>query len=400
MTHVVSLECVLCGRRHDPGAVTYTCPKHDGVSGVLDVVYDDDALAAALSDLDGRVERLWELRDLLPVGDGPLVSLDEGGTPLLSAATLSDRLGVDVRLKDETGNPTGSAKDRGSSIVVTRARQQGRDVVTCASTGNAAASLAGYAARGDRACRIFVPDGIPEGKAVQPLVYGADVLAVEGDYGDAYDLCRAVARRRGWYNRSAALNPYAIEGKRTIGHEIGLEADPLPDWVVCSMGNGCTIAGIWKGLAELHRLGVVDRTPKLLGVQAAGTSPIYDRFHDHSGDGGDTCADSIDVATPHNARRAVRALEDSGGDAVRVDDDAILDAERLLGDAEGVYAEPASASAVAGLREAVARGLVGGDESAVAVVTGTGFKDAASARRIIDDVETVAPSVETVLERY
>jgi len=343
---------------------------------------------------------MWDLRDLLPVGDGPLVSLDEGGTPLLSAATLSDRLGVDVRLKDETGNPTGSAKDRGSSIVVTRARQQDRPVVTCSSTGNAAASLAGYAARGDRACRIFVPDGIPEGKAVQPLIYGADVLAVDGDYGDAYDLCRAVAQRRGWYNRSAALNPYAIEGKRTIGHEIGLQADPMPDWVVCSMGNGCTLAGIWKGLAELHRLGAVEQTPKLLGVQAAGTSPIHDRFHDRTGDGGETCADSIDVATPHNARKAVRALDDSGGTAVRVDDDAILDAEGLLGRAEGVYAEPASASAIAGLRAAVERGIVGTDESAVAIITGTGFKDVASARHIIDAVEPVAPNVETVLKRY
>jgi threonine synthase len=343
---------------------------------------------------------MWDLKELLPVGDAPVVSLEEGGTPLLPAQTLGERLGAEVRLKDETGNPTGSAKDRGSSIVLTRARQQGHEVVTCASTGNAAASLAGYAARGDRECRIFVPDHIPDDKAVQPRVYGADVLVVDGDYGTAYELCRAVAARRGWYNRSAGLNPYAIEGKRTIGHEIALQSASVPDWVVLSMGNGCTLAGIWKGLAEMHRLGAIDRTPKLLGVQATGASAIADLFHGRDSGAGDTCADSIDVSTPHNARRAVDALDASGGTAVCVDDPAILDAEALLGRTEGIYAEPASASAIAGLEEAIDRGIVGPDETATAVVTGTGFKNPSSARRVIGEFEHVAPSVETVLERY
>lgn len=400
MDHVVALECTRCGRRHDPDDVTYTCPAHDGIDGILDVCYDDDALATALARLDTPIDRMWDLEELLPVGDVPVVSLDEGGTPLLSAPTLSDELGVETRLKDETGNPTGSAKDRGSSIVLTRARQQGHEVVTCASTGNAAASLAGYAARADRECRIFVPDHIPDDKAVQPRVYGADVLVVEGDYGTAYDLCRATAARRGWYNRSAGLNPYAIEGKRTIGHELALQSEPVPDWVVLSMGNGCTLAGIWKGLAEMHRLGVIDRTPKLLGVQATGASAIADRFHGRESEAGGTCADSIDVSTPHNARRAVDALEASGGTAVCVDDEAILDAERLLGTTEGVYAEPASSSAIAGLDEAIDRGIVDRDETAVAIVTGTGFKNTSSAQHIIGEFEHVPPSVEAVLERY
>jgi len=401
MTHVEALACERCGRRYAPADVEYTCPEHDGVAGILDVRYEYDALSDALAGaLDGPLDDLWTYEPLLPV-DGDPVRLGAGGTDLLDAPALGDALGVDALVKNETTNPTGSNKDRGSAVAVSRARQQGHDTVACASTGNAAASLAGYAARADLDCRIFVPADLPEAKAVQPRLYGATVLGVDGTYADAYELCREVSAERGWYNRNAAMNPYAVEGKRTLGFELAEQAHDA-DWVAMPMGNGCSLAGVWKGLREFERLGVVDDTPKLLGVQAAGATAIYDRFVTESegtdaersgtegatGDG-DTTADSIDVGVPHNAGKACRALRESGGDAVVVSDESILDAQRLLGECEGVFAEPASAAAVAGVRAAVERGTIEPGERVVTVATGTGLKDSASAREAVDDVISV-----------
>jgi threonine synthase len=410
MSHVTGLVCTRCGREYDPGAATDTCPAHDGVAvGILDVRYDYEAVAADL-DLDpgGATGSLWRYRPLLPVdGDRP-VDLGAGGTPLLEAPGLSAELGVETLIKDETGNPTGSNKDRGNSVVVTRAVERGHDVVTCASTGNAAASLAGYAARAGLDCPIFVPGDLPDAKAVQPTIYGATVFAVDGSYTGAYDLCATVAARRGWYNCSAAMNPYAAEGKRTLGFEIAEGTRDRPvNWVAMAMGNGCSLAGAWKGLWEFDRLGLADGTPRMLGVQAAGAPAIHDAFQNETepdeerGEGADqadgdrasdgTTADSIDVRVPHNAGKACRALEESGGTAITVGDDAILAAQRLLGRTEGVFVEPASAAAVAGVEAARRRGVVAPGDRVVVVATGTGLKDPASAEQTADAPLTVAP---------
>lgn len=402
MTPVEALVCERCGCRYAPDDVEYTCPEHDGVTGILDVRYDYEAVRERIDTvLDRPVGDLWKYEPLLPV-DGERVRLGAGGTDLLDAPALGETLGVDALVKNETTNPTGSNKDRGSAVVVSRARQHGHDVVACASTGNAAASLAGYAARADLDCRIFVPADLPEAKAVQPRLYGATVLGVDGSYADAYELCREVSTERGWYNRNAAMNPYAVEGKRTLGFELAEQA-PAADWVVMPMGNGCSLAGIWKGLRTFDRLGVLDSTPRMLGVQAAGATAIYDRFRTESGTGTDgrdagatarpsddeTTADSIDVGVPHNAGKACRALRESGGDAVVVSDEAIREGQRLLGGCEGVFAEPASAAAVAGVRTARERGVIDAGERVVVVATGTGLKDTVSAQQAVDDVIAV-----------
>ena len=402
MTPVEALACERCGRRYAPGDVEYTCPAHDGVAGILDVRYDHESVReAAVAATQGPTTDLWTYEPLLPV-DGDPVRLGAGGTDLLEAPALGDVLGVDAVVKNETTNPTGSNKDRGSAVVVSRARQQGHDVVACASTGNAAASLAGYAARAGLDCRIFVPADLPEAKAVQPRLYGATVLGVDGTYADAYELCREVSAERGWYNRNAAMNPYAVEGKRTLGFELAEQA-PDADWVVMPMGNGCSLAATWKGLSEFHDLGIIDDPPRMLGVQAEGATAIYDRFvtdfetrsdavdggDARSGSDGETTADSIDVGVPHNAGKACRALDASGGDAVVVSDDEIQAAQRLLGESEGIFAEPASAAAIAGVRSAVEDGPVDAGDRVVVVATGTGLKDTASAREAVDDVIAV-----------
>ncbi|WP_411966151.1 threonine synthase [Haloferax sp. YSMS24] len=405
LDNVETLECTLCGATYDPEQVIYTCPNHEGVAGILEVKYDYDVVDDQFDEpLDGNIPNQWKYRAFLPVDtDATPVTLDEGGTPLLDAPRLSDALDVTVRIKNDGQNPTGCFKDRATSIAVTKARHAGRDVVTCASTGNAAASLAGYAARGGLDCRIFVPAAAPDGKLVQPRVYGADVLAVEGSYDEAYDLSLDVTDSYGWYNRNAAINPFQIEGKRTVGHELAEQTqDEIPDWIVFSMGDGCTIAGCWKGFREFAELGYVDDTPKMLGVQPTGASAIHDAFHEYDDIDtvADTLADAVAVGRPRNTLKACRALEESGGTALTVTDEEILHAETLLGRTEGVYAEPAGAAPIAGIREARERGIIAADESVVAVVTGIGLKDTAGAKRAVGPVTEIAPSLDDVEATY
>ncbi|WP_134671471.1 threonine synthase [Halorussus marinus] len=405
MDHVTALECTLCGETYDPERVVYTCPNHEGVRGILEVTYDYDVVRERFdADLDGAIPDQWKYRAFLPVADDvDPVSLGEGGTDLLEAPRLGAELSVDLRIKDDGRNPTGVLKDRATSVAVTKAKAAGREVVTCASTGNAAASLGGYAARAGLDCRIFVPEDAPEGKLAQPLVYGADVLGVAGSYDEAYDLSLDATEEFGWYNRNAAINPFQVEGKRTVGHELAEQTrGDCPDWLVFSMGDGCTIAGGWKGFREFAELDLVAETPKMLGVQAEGASAIHDAFRetDDADEVADTVADSIAVGRPRNTVKACRALEDSGGDSVLVTDEEILAAEATLGRTEGLYAEPAGAAPIAGLRKARRKGIVEAGESVVAVLTGNGLKDAASAMRAAGEIERIDADLDDVIARY
>ncbi|TYL37823.1 threonine synthase [Natronococcus pandeyae] len=405
LDHVETLECTLCGATYDPDQVIYTCPNHEGVAGILDVKYDYDVINDQFDAvLDGHISSQWKYQAFLPVDTSATpVTLEEGGTELLDAPQLSETLGVNVRIKNDGRNPTGCFKDRATSVAVTKAQHADQDVVTCASTGNAAASLAGYAARAGLDCRIFVPADAPEGKLVQPRVYGADVLAVAGSYDEAYDLSLAVTDAYGWYNRNAAINPFQIEGKRTVGHELAEQTrEEVPDWVVFSMGDGCTIAGCWKGFQEFAELDYVDDTPQMLGVQPEGASAIHDAFHEHDeiDDVAETLADAVAVGRPRNTLKACRALEESGGTAVTISDNDILAAETLLGRTEGIYAEPAGAAPIAGIRAARERGIIADDESVVAVVTGFGLKDTAGAKRAVGEVTDIKPTLDDVAAHY
>jgi threonine synthase len=401
MNHVRGLECLLCGRTYDANQVIYTCPEHEGVKGILEVVYDYDVVRERFdASLDGQIASQWKYRAFLPIADDATpITLGEGGTGLYDTPALSEELGVDARVKDDGRNPTGVLKDRATSVSVTKARHAGQGVVTCASTGNAAASLAGYAARAGVDCRIFVPADAPEEKLAQPLVYGADVLAVDGSYDEAYDLSMTVTETYGWYNRNAAINPFQVEGKRTVGHELAEQTrGDVPDWVVFSMGDGCTIYGAWKGFREFAELGFVEETPKMLGVQAEGASAIHDTFHEHDSvdDVADTLADSIAVGRPRNTLKACKALKQSSGTSVLVSDQDILTAESTLGRTEGFYAEPAGAAPVAGVQKARKEGIIASDESVVVVITGNGLKDSKSAMQAGGEVKPIAPNLDAV----
>ena len=360
----------------------------------MDVCYDLDVVRDAWrrEPLHTRPRNQWRFHELLPI-DRNQVPRDwhVGWTPLVDAGRLAGELGLRrVILKDEGRNPTASFKDRASSVGVVHALQLGAATIACASTGNAATSLAGHAALAGLPAVIFVPQTTPEPKLAQLLIHGATVVAVKGSYRDAYTLCSAACERFGWYNRNCAINPVLVEGKKTAGLEIAEQCGQeggLPDWVAVSVGDGCTIAGIWKGLREMNELGMIDRLPRLLGVQAAGVAPVeYAAHHGElpSQPGGGTFADSIDVPVPRNWRKAVTAVRESGGHFVCVTDDDIRAAMRTSG-RHGVFAEPAAAAALAGVVHAANDCTVRPEDSVLVMVTGSGLKDTKAALRVVDE---------------
>jgi threonine synthase len=387
---VTGLRCVFCGQIYST-RVQYTCPRC-GIAGILDVQYDYGAIARVLTRrrMAARLEvSHWRYLEIMPLReDAKLPDLVVGGTPLTPAPALGRHVGVPkLFLKDDGRNATGSLKDRASSVGVARASLQRKKVIACASTGNAASSCAGMAASMGIQSVIFLPERAPEPKVTQLLIFGATVLRVRGSYEDAFQLCQKSCERWGWYNRNSAINPYLVEGKKTAGLEIAeqLGWEP-PDWVAVSVGDGCTIAGVWKGFRELREIGLIARAPRMLGVQAAGAAPVTRCFE--TGEELEpmeprTIADSIAVGVPRNWKKAVMAVKESGGAMVNVSDGEILDAMRYSGRLAGVFAEPAAATAVAGLRRAVANGVVGRRSTAVALITGNGLKDVESARAAI-----------------
>ena len=361
------------------------CPSHPDTVPEWD--YDFATLREQYDPAEATDSSLWRYAPLLPVSGAEPISLGEGWTDLVDAPAVGDSLGIDLGLKLEGANPTGSAKDRGSAVVATRAVEAGCGELVCASTGNAAASIAAYAARGGLDCSLFVPERLPEAKAAQPLVYGASLVTVEGGYGDACRRCRAYADsdRDGGavLDRSAGANPYTPAGARTLGFELAEQA-PEAAWIAVSMGNGGTIADLYRGYELFERLGSVAETPRLLGVQAEGSPSIHGTAGTDPVPQG-TCADSIDVDEPHRAADATGAIERSGGTSVAVGDDDIRRALRWLGRDEGVFAEPAGAAALAGVERAVASGIVDPGDRVVAVATGNGLKDTATALDAVTD---------------
>jgi threonine synthase len=398
------LRCLVCGTVHPPGNLM-TCPAC-GDDGILDVQYDHTAIARALAQrpAGSRPGTIGRYADLLPVSpDVPFPPLDIGQTPVYTVPRLAAAIGIrTLLLKDDGRNPTSSFKDRASTVGVMKAQEYGFTSIACASTGNAASSLAGLSAATGLRAFIFVPERAPEPKITQLLIFGATVFRVRGTYEDAFDLCAHACTHFGWYSRNSGTNPYLVEGKKTAGLEIAEQLhDGLPDWVVVSVGDGCTIGGIGKGLEEMHRHGLIRTLPRLLGVQAEGARALLDAFRS----GGplvpgnsNTIADSIAVGTPRNWRRAIACIRSSGGDMMTASDDEISEAMRLTARLGGVFGEPAGVAGVAGLRRAVREGVVSPDASALVVVTGNGLKDIRSARTAAGQELVVEPRLEAVRE--
>jgi len=407
----IALRCITCNTEYEPHALDYTCPTCGPRRGTLEVLYDYDALRRTLSRdtfaASGR-SSMWRYLPLLPVDEERFIQpLRVGWTPLYRFPELASELNLsDLYVKDDGQNPTASYKDRASSLVVIKAQEKAKTIITCASTGNAASSLAGFSASTSLKTIIFVPKRAPEAKVTQLLVYGATVFLVDGSYDDAYDLAAEAAEVFGWYNRSAAVNPYLIEGKKTGALEIAeqLAWDP-PDVVLVGVGDGSVISGLCKGFDEFLRLGLIDRVPQVIGVQAAGSAPIAAAYAAFDGAtvtiediDASTIADSICVGKPHDIVKAVRYVHANGGDFVTVSDAEILDAISTLAQRTGVFAEPAGAASFAGLHKLAGKGTLKGARAAI-IISGNGLKDVASARRIVGQPIPVGPSLQEV-ERH
>jgi len=410
---VTDFKCLLCGNIYPYGNI-FTCPRC-GIEGILDVRYDYDRLIGNLrSEIGNRPLDHWRYRELLPVSpDIPVPHLHIGWTPLYDVPRLARHIGLrKLFLKDEGRNPTNSFKDRASSIGIMKALEFGFDTIACASTGNAASSLAGLSAAAGLKSYIFVPARAPEPKITQLLIFGATVFRVNGTYEQAFDLSKQSCDQFGWYNRNSGTNPFLVEGKKTAGLEIAeqfgngsLREKNVPDWVVVSVGDGCTIGGIGKGLQEMKRLGFIDRVPRLLGVQAEGAKPILDSFvsgKELIPSGTNTIADSIAVGTPRNWIRAIQHIRASQGDMIAVSDEEILEAMRTTARLGGVFGEPAGVAGAAGLKKAVEQNIVKSNETALVVITGNGLKDISSAKQAAGKehmVEPILDAVASVLEK-
>ena len=378
--HILHLQCVLCGTIYKPGKIEYICPAC-GALGVLEVHYDYDKIAQRISRvtlMKDHDSTFLRYRALLPISYSlvKVPALAIGGTPLYPVERLRSHLGMgNLWLKDDSRNPSASLKDRASIIAVMLA--DGR-TLACASTGNAASSLAVQAASVGLPCYIFVPYNAPRAKIVQLLMCGATVFAVQGSYDDAFDLCIEACNTFGWYNRNTGYNPYLVEGKKTVGLEIAEQLQwQVPDSVLVPTGDGCIISGVYRGFEDFYRLGMIDRIPRMIAVQAEGSPAIVRALE---GDGivrpypAQTVADGISVSLPRNGAMAVKVIRESGGFGITVSDQEILAAEKELAKLTGVFAEPSGAASYAGLVRLLRDGRIERDERTVLLVTGSGLK--------------------------
>ncbi|WP_456481979.1 threonine synthase [Methanopyrus sp.] len=394
-----ALECVECGSEFEDDSLV-RCPE---CGGLLEVALRYDEIDVSRSTFEGRRLGVWAFRELLPVNTDDPVTMSEGGTGLHPCPRLGEELGVgELFVKNEGENPTGSFKDRGMTVGVTKAVELGAEVVACASTGNTSASLAAYAARADLTCAVLLPVGkVALGKLAQALFHGARVIPVDGNFDDALDVVKELADEGVVYILNS-VNPFRLSGQRTIAYEICLQLNwEVPDAVVVPVGNAGNISAIWQGFLDLYRLGIIDELPRMYGVQAEGAKPVVEAIRRGKEDiepdpEPETVATAIRIGNPVNAVKALRAIRCSGGWAVEVSDEEILSAQRELATREGIFVEPASAASIAGLKKFVEDGEIDAGERVVCVTTGHGLKDPETVMEVCELPEPVEPDPETI----
>ncbi len=369
------MKCISCGAEYPDDEIIYTCRQCDSI---LEVICQPDV---SKDIFECRKSTMWKYKEFMPVNPSRIVSLDEGGTPFCKCDKLGNELGVELYVKVEGSNPTGSFKDRGMSVGITKALELGVDTVGCASTGNTSASLAAYAARAGLKCAVLLPAGkVALGKLAQAMFHGAKVISVRGNFDQALEAITTLALQGQLYLLNS-VNPYRLEGQKSIGFEI---VDDLgwksPDRIILPVGNAGNISAIWKGITEFHRAGFIDNLPRMTGIQAEGAAPIAQAVWKGNDDivpveNPETVATAIRIGAPVSAKKAIRAIYESDGLAETVTDDEILSAQKLLARTEGIGVEPASAASIAGLIKLVNSGKVDKGEQIVCVVTGHVLKD-------------------------
>jgi threonine synthase len=406
--NLTGYQCSLCGVHYDLDDIQYTCPA-DG--GNLDVILNYQEIKSRISPanlLSSREFSLWRYLPLIPTSDpgGYGTPLRAAGyTPVFSPTRLSEQIGLnELWIKDESRNPTASFKDRASAVVVARAQDISAEVIVTASTGNAGAALAGMSAAIGQKAVIFAPRTAPQAKIAQLLIFGAQVMLVDGSYDDAFDLTIQAANAFGWYCRNTGYNPFTVEGKKTAAFEIWewMQTNHLPSLsqkplsIFVSVGDGNIISGIHKGFKDLQQLGWLEQMPRLFGVQAEGSASIANAFI--SGTelitpvSANTIADSISVDLPRDGVRAVRAAAQTGGKYILVSDAEIIAAIASLGRV-GIFAEPAGATAYAGLEKAIQARDILPDDPVLVINTGSGLKDVKAAMQAVKPAPVIEPTL-------
>lgn len=406
MSEFIGYRCSLCSTEYAPSQVTYTCPK-DG--GNLDVVLDYAGIRQRfeVNDISSRSDTsLWRYLPLLPVSDPGFEGTplrNAGWTPTYKADRLAEPLGLrNLWIKDEGRNPTASYKDRASSVVVARALEIGAEVTVTASTGNAGAALAGMAAAVGHKAVIFAPKTAPQAKIAQLLVFGAQVILVDGNYDAAFDLTLQAASEFNWYCRNTGYNPFTVEGKKTGAFEIwenvllNISQKYAPLTIFVPVGDGNIISGLHKGFKDLQKLGWLDQMPRLFGIQSDQSAAIANAFAAGNEEiipvKATTLADSISVDMPRDGVRAVRAARETGGEYLTVSDEEIIAAIPEIGKV-GIFAEPAGATAYAGMKKAVEQGKIDADDPVLVLNTGSGLKDVRAALKSVTEAPVIEPTL-------
>jgi threonine synthase len=393
-----NLRCIECGEEYSGDEVLYTCR----CGGLLEAFQELSGIDVDKDRLASRSPGVWRYREFLPLREKvDIISLREGGTPLYRAENIAAILEMkELYVKNEGANPTGSFKDRGMTVGVTWALGMGSSAVGCASTGNTSASLAAYAAKAGIKCIVLLPSGkIALGKLAQAILHGAVVVGIKGNFDVALSLIRQASEEFNIYLLNS-INPWRLEGQKTEAFEIAeqLGYNP-PDVVLVPMGNCGNISAIWKGFKEFHETSLIDKLPRMIGIQAEGASPVVEAFKKRSGmidplPNPETIATAIRIGAPVNAPKALKAIRESGGCAEAVSDEEITEAQKLLARAEGVGVEPASAASVAGLKKLLGSGMVDRDERVVCVTTGHALKDPEMIFNHYEKPSIIDPSLE------
>ena len=397
------LRCISCKKEIEYKPGLYYCEDCGYIMGTLEVVYDYESIKEEAVVREKKFDKkasMYQFEFLLPTD--PKCKFDDyvGGTPLFKF----DLCGIkDVLVKYDGNNPSSSYKDRASSIAINKAIDEGNDILFCASTGNAASSLAMLNAHTNMDTYIFVPAAIPDGKRAQLEISGAKLFAVEGTYDEVYDLSLELGLKKGWYCRHAAINPYLLEGKKTGAFEIAVQNDfNIPDYVLIGVGDGTIFSSLYKGFWEFKEIGLIDKIPKIIGVQAAGIPAIKEAFE--KGEpfnpisiGGTTVADSISVGKPRDVIKACKYVKASGGYYISLSDKEILEAIAELGRITGIFAEPAGVVPYGGLKKLVNEGKITQSDTVCLVITGNGLKDIKAVEGIVDKKSYTA---EEILKRF
>ncbi len=397
-------QCNDCGIQIPAGEIVYLCPgcsekQQPGQPplGVLKIVYDYKALSGIV---------FQELEDnrflqLLPVQDmKSFPNLRVGHTPLYEIDQLNGHINdFELYLKDDSQNPTFSFKDRASALVSAFAKENGIDTIVAASTGNAGSSLAGICAAQGQKAVIFAPSTAPKAKLTQIMMYGATLVPVAGNYDSAFDLSIEATRRFGWYNRNTAFNPLTVEGKKTVSFELFSQLhENTPDFIFVPVGDGVIISGVYKGFEDLLLLGIIEKMPVIIAVQAAGSSNLVGNIgkSEFQVTPSHTIADSISVDIPRNFHMAADYLTKYHGQTVTVSDDEIIKASSMLAKNTGIFTEPAAAAAFAGFLDYKTRSMIPKGSTNVVLLTGSGLKDLSAVQTLFDIPQAVAPDIDSV----